>query len=163
MLALRWFLDEVLPRIREHVPSYRFAAVGQMTRSRRIEPHLRARGTLLGPVDDLAHIYNKTHTVVAPLRGGAGMKTKVVEALGYRRPIVCTLVAADGIRLEHRKSAWIGEEATELAEGLIALHRDPELWHTLAREGFAVHARHHSPDAVAPAIDALLSERAPDG
>jgi glycosyltransferase involved in cell wall biosynthesis len=157
VLALRWLLEEVLPRVRETAPKFRLAAVGAMTADARIPQALRSRATLLGRVNDIERIYRTSRIVIVPIRAGAGMKTKIVEALAFRRPVVCTSVAAEGIALVHRESAWIADDATGLADGLLALHRDQALWEHLAAGGSSVHARDHSPDAIAPAIEALLA------
>ena len=157
VLALRWLLEEILPRVQSRVPGYRLAAVGAMTSDRRIPSELAARAEMLGRVDDLERVYRDTRVAVAPIRGGGGMKTKVVEAMARARPVVCTSVAASGIALVHRESAWIADDAEGLAEGLVALHEDPALYGRLAEGGSAVHARDHSPEAVAPRIAALLA------
>jgi len=160
VLALRWLLEHVLPRVRREAPDYRFAAVGAMTTDVRIPEGLRSRAAMLGRVDDLDRIYRSTRVAAAPIRAGAGMKTKVVEALALRRPTVCTPVAADGIALRHGESAWIAADAPGFARGLLALHRDAELWERLATGGFDVHARDHTPAAVAARIEALIRPRA---
>lgn len=54
---------------------------------------------VLGFVSDeeLSNLYKSTRVVVAPLRFGAGMKGKVVEALYNKCPIVTTSIGAEGI------------------------------------------------------------------
>lgn len=157
VLALRWLLEEILPRVRERAPHFRFAAVGAMTLDRRIPAGLAGRATMLGRVDDIERVYRKSRVAVAPIRAGGGMKTKVVEAFSFRRPVVCTSQAADGIAVEHGASAWIADDADGLADGLVALYEDPALWERIAEGGLALHARAHSPEAVAPRIGALLA------
>ena len=47
--------------------------------------------------EELKQLYNSCRLVVVPLRYGAGVKGKVVEALYYGIPVVTTSVGAEGI------------------------------------------------------------------
>jgi GT2 family glycosyltransferase len=108
--ALEWFATEVLPAIVDAVPWVRVRVTGRLPGSLRgLEgPHLRAEGF----VDDLAGFYRHLRVAVAPLRFGAGVKLKTVEAVQYGVPVVATTVGAEGL------TAW--------APGMIAIHDRPE-------------------------------------
>nr|WP_307613396.1 glycosyltransferase [Pseudarthrobacter sp. W1I19] len=95
--GLSWFLDEVLPKIRQQHPSVTVKVAGTG-----ILPHVQAAADradihLLGFVADLAPLYAEATLVVVPLHLGAGVKFKVVEALLAGVPVVTTPVGAEGI------------------------------------------------------------------
>jgi glycosyltransferase involved in cell wall biosynthesis len=48
-------------------------------------------------VDDLATFYAGIHVFANPVREGRGMRTKVLEAAAYGRPVVSTDLGAEGL------------------------------------------------------------------
>jgi len=75
----------------------------------------------------LIELYAAARVAVVPLRIGAGMKGKVVEALHYGVPLVTTPVGAQG--LDGLESILtVSADEARLADGICALLRDDELW-----------------------------------
>ena len=72
----------------------------------------------------LAELYAQVAVVAVPLRFGAGVKGKVIEALQYGLPIVTTSIGAEG--LPHPGSVMqIADEAADFANALLKVeHRD---------------------------------------
>ena len=96
--AARWFVGEVLPRVRERLPGVRLALVGS-------NPHadvlaLAGDGVeVTGYVSDerLAAYYRSARISVAPLRFGGGVKGKVLESLRFGVPCVTTPTGMQGL------------------------------------------------------------------
>ncbi len=122
-----WFAREVFPKIRETLPGIRFYVVG----SRVTEEILALEGEIPGVVikgfvseEELTALYQACRMVVVPLRYGAGVKGKVVEAIYHGAPIVTTSVGAEGIpRVEEVLS--IADEPEEFGREVIRLYEDP--------------------------------------
>ena len=66
-----------------------------------------------GWVADTAPIYDNHRVFIAPLRCGAGLKGKVVEALARGMPQVLSPVAAEGTELRHGDEVLIAETPAE--------------------------------------------------
>lgn len=95
--AVMWFAKDVYPRIREaaDIPFY---IVGSNATDE--IKALNGDGIIVkGFVSEqeLAELYLNTKLVVVPLRYGAGVKGKVVEAIYYGAPVITTSVGAEGI------------------------------------------------------------------
>lgn len=96
--AARWFVREVLPLVQAGVPDARLTIMGS-----RPGPGVRglagAAVRVLADVDaqTLAETYRTARVAVVPLRCGAGVKLKVVEALREGTPLVTTPVGAQGL------------------------------------------------------------------
>jgi glycosyltransferase involved in cell wall biosynthesis len=99
--AVLWFSREVLPEIKKNCPEMVFYIVGSHPP---IEVSVLAGdGTeVLGFVSDekLAELYAQVKLVVVPLRFGAGVKGKTVEAIHHSLPLVSTSIGSEGIGLE---------------------------------------------------------------
>lgn len=95
--AVQWFLDKIYPEVYQttHAPFY---IVGSNAPKEITE--LTTEGVVVkGFVseEELQQLYSYCRMAVVPLRYGAGVKGKVVEALYYGIPIVTTSVGAEGI------------------------------------------------------------------
>jgi glycosyltransferase involved in cell wall biosynthesis len=75
----------------------------------------------------LLDCYRRARVAVVPLRFGAGVKLKVVEALREGVPLVTTPVGAQGLPgLASVASVAVGAES--FAEAVVALLQDDALW-----------------------------------
>ena len=125
--AVLWFAREIYPRIREkaEIPFY---IVGS-----RVTDEIRALQepgngiTVYGFVSDeeLARLYASSRLVVVPLRYGAGVKGKVIEALYNGSPIVTTSIGAEGIPFAGEVLA-VADEPQEFADRVLQMYEDTE-------------------------------------
>ena len=121
--AVLWFTKEVLPKIEEKI-SMPFYIVG----SKATDAVKKLNGgniIVKGFVseEELAQLYNTCKMVVVPLRYGAGVKGKVVEALYYGAPMVTTSVGAEGISGAD-KIISIADDADSFANAVIETYND---------------------------------------
>ncbi|SCH69135.1 glycosyltransferase [uncultured Bacteroides sp.] len=63
-------------------------------------------------VEDLHELYSKVDIVICPLQNGTGMKIKVIEAMSYGIPIVCTSRGVDGLP-DKNKNGCLVEDTPE--------------------------------------------------
>ncbi|UWX04295.1 glycosyltransferase [Pseudoxanthomonas sp. NC8] len=96
--AAMWLVDQVMPAIWSRYPDLKLSLVGA-------NPTDQVRG-LAGPRvevtgyvsdEELARHYAEARVAVVPLRYGAGVKGKVVEAMQSGVPLVTTRVGAQGL------------------------------------------------------------------
>lgn len=134
--AARWFVREVLPALRSRRPGLRFAIVGrgpgEAVRA------LAGEGVeVTGEVESVADWLARADVVVAPLRTGAGIKNKVLEALAAGRPTVASPVAVEGIDVMHDRDLLVADAAGDWVDAITALLDDPARSAALARSGRA--------------------------
>ncbi len=128
--ALIWFLEEIYPHARAQVP----------------EIHLRVCGSFM-PMDlkdrlseddsieffenlsneDLHEQYLHARVAAAPLRVGAGVKGKVLDAMFKRCPLVTTTVGAQGLA-GIEDIAAVFDDPKQQAAALVKFYTDPNAW-----------------------------------
>jgi glycosyltransferase involved in cell wall biosynthesis len=129
----RWLIDEVRPLLRAEIPEALVLLVG----SNPPRDLVGAAGDgviVTGRVSDatLAALYAQARVIVCPLRFGAGVKGKVVEALYHGVPAVITSIAAEGLpSIEGR--VLLADTAEEFAARVIEVYSNPELWNRLSQ------------------------------
>ncbi|MBS3180152.1 MULTISPECIES: glycosyltransferase [unclassified Pseudoclavibacter] len=95
--AMTYFTSHIWPTVRASIPDARLLIAGRKP-SDEASPLFSKPGVeLLGFVDDIDQLYSGARAVVAPLRLGAGLKFKVLDALVREVPLIGTQVALEGV------------------------------------------------------------------
>jgi glycosyltransferase involved in cell wall biosynthesis len=115
-----------------------------------------------GWVDDLQPLIDGARLMAAPLRYGAGMKGKVTQSLGAGLPVVTTPTGAEGLGVEDGRELLIAEDPAALADRIVRLLRDDELWRLLSERGQDVVRRAASVELMRERLVELLALSAPD-
>jgi glycosyltransferase involved in cell wall biosynthesis len=124
---------EILPQIQAQIPDAKLWLVGNAP-----TPEMQALASqsiqVTGRVPDVRPYLAQATAFVCPLRLGAGIKNKVLEALAMGCPLVATPLSVDGIAVQHECDALIADDAA-IVEATIRLLRDENLQHTLSQNG----------------------------
>ncbi len=157
--AAIWLVNEILPRIVAALPAMRLMLVG----SNPTEAVLALAGdrvTVTGYVTDarLAELYGSARVAVVPLRFGAGVKNKVVEALNFGVPLVTTPVGLQGLP-ELERIVPASDDPAVFAGHVIEVMRDDARWHALSEGGRDYVARHFSPEAIRAVFEQDIDPR----
>jgi glycosyltransferase involved in cell wall biosynthesis len=93
-----WFVEQVLPLVTESHPDIKLHVVGSNTTDA-VEALKCEQVLVYGYLADeeLDALYRQVRQVIVPLRFGAGVKGKVLEAIQKNRPLVTTSVGAEGV------------------------------------------------------------------
>lgn len=96
--AACWFVSEVLPLLEDAVGAVHLHIAGSNP-NKAVQELASENITVHGYLSDeaLLNLYSTSHCAVVPLRFGAGVKGKVLEAIQYGVPLVTTSVGAEGI------------------------------------------------------------------
>jgi len=133
--AATWLVAEVMPKVWQRQPRARLALVGSNP-TEAVRALAGERVEVTGYVDDaeLARRYARARVAVVPLRYGAGIKGKVVEALQQGVPLATTTVGAQG--LEGLASvAAVQDDAEGMAAAIVRLLEDDGAWRRQSHEG----------------------------
>jgi glycosyltransferase involved in cell wall biosynthesis len=123
--AADFLVREVWPRVQTRHPDARLLIAGSYTE--RI-PALAGRPAgveVLGFVDDLAGLYQRTRVVCCPIRVAGGTRVKIVEAAAFGKPVVSTTVGAEGLDFRDGEEILLRDDPEALAEACSRLLADP--------------------------------------
>ena len=95
--AVTWFVEEILPGLRQSHPEVRFCIVG-MNPTAEVRALARQPGVIVtGRVEDVRPWIAHAALAVAPLRIARGVQNKVLEAMAMTKAVVVTPAAAKGL------------------------------------------------------------------
>jgi glycosyltransferase involved in cell wall biosynthesis len=146
--AARWLVESVMPQVWARRPDVALSLVGSNP-TQAVRALAGERVEVTGYVDDaeLERRYRSARVAVVPLRFGAGVKSKVVEALHHGLPLVTTQVGAQGLP-GVSAACEVTDDADAIAAAILALLDDDALWLDRARAGHAYVMQHFSADAM---------------
>jgi len=155
--AVFWFAEEILPKVVSRIPDVVMHLYGSRAPEEfdRLEsPNLTVHGFV--PDDELQGIYESARMTVIPLRYGAGIKGKVVEAMQFGLPIVTTSIGAEGF-VDADNYMQIADEAETLADLICDLYEDEAKMRDMAEKGYQYLEREFSVDKARSVIEFALT------
>ena len=125
--AILWFTKEVFPKILKNNPEIKLNIVGSNP-TQDIKDLKSENINVVGYVSDeeLEKYYLETRMVVVPLRYGAGIKGKVVEAMTKGVPIITTSVGVEGLE-NIENMFFICDNAHDFANSVIKCYYNEEI------------------------------------
>lgn len=145
--AVLWFIENVYPEVykRTNAPFY---IVG--SKAPESITNLTIEGVIVkGFVseEELEQLYHSSRISVVPLRYGAGVKGKVVEALYYGLPLVTTSVGAEGIK-DIEDTVIVKDSAQDLINVISDLYNDACKLSEISKKELLLVRQNYSTDAV---------------
>lgn len=122
--AVLWFGKEVFPKVLQVYPDLVWHVVGgsvPIEVQELASDNIRIEGFLSD--EKLHELYRTCRMAVVPLRVGAGVKGKVVEAAYYQIPLVTTSIGAEGLSSEEGNMI-VEDDADKMAELIAELYKD---------------------------------------
>jgi glycosyltransferase involved in cell wall biosynthesis len=122
--AIHWFLEKIFPSILNTIPDLNLFIIGSNP-SDELKEKACKNIFVAGYVEDdeLIKYYKRCRLVIAPLRYGAGLKGKIVEAMYYGLPVITTTIGQEGL-LGAEAVLTIADTAEDFAQSVIHLYSD---------------------------------------
>jgi glycosyltransferase involved in cell wall biosynthesis len=139
-----FFIEEVLPLVREEIPEATFKIVGAASSSVRdaYEDHPGVHVT--GWVDSIAEATQDAFSGIGVMRVGCGLQNKILEYMALGVPVVANRIGIEGINLTPGENACLAETPAEIAALLVDLYRNEERRNEVARRARRFVEQHHS-------------------
>lgn len=132
--GLLWFMEQAWPALREARPDLTLTVVGSHM-PEEVAALAQVPGvSCLGRVDNLEPLYAGHRLAIAPLRYGAGLKGKVIEAMAAGLPCVGTEIAYEGVDFA-AEALVTAPDAAGMVGRIIALLDNNSLWERVRADG----------------------------
>ncbi len=128
--AAQYLAQDIFPQVKREIPTARLLLVGNNPPDA-LRHLANADIEVTGRVPDMRPYLEQAAVFISPLRFGAGIKNKVLEAMAMRKPLVATPLSGEGIGLVEGKHVLYGNTSDELAAATIKLLRSSELQHDM--------------------------------
>ena len=145
--SVQYLKNKIWPLIRQQLPTAVLSIYGAYPPSKALQLNKPQDGFYVkGRADDAQQVMLKAKVCLAPLRFGAGLKGKLLEAMECGTPSVTTHIGAEGM---HANLAWNGVVADEpqaIADAAVEIYNNETLWLAYQKNGLALLEASFSPD-----------------
>lgn len=123
--GIRWFAEEILPRIRRGAPGVTVTIVGRNPPAAISALAERDRGVkVTGRVPDVRPYMESGSVFIVPLRVGGGTRLKIYEGMSMGLPVVSTSVGAEGLPLTNGEHILLADDPESFAAACVRLLSD---------------------------------------
>ncbi len=137
--AVLYLKQEIWPLIRKELPHANLHVYGAYS-SQKVEAlHAPKEGFFIkGRAEDAMEVVSKAKICLAPLRFGAGIKGKLVEAMQCGTPSVTTSIGAESMHGSLDWNGVVANEAAAFAKAAVKLYTDKVLWQSCQQNGVVI-------------------------
>jgi O-antigen biosynthesis protein len=155
--AVQWLKREIWPLIRRELPGSRLHLYGAYPTKKVFELHNHDEGFLVhGRAESAEEVLKEARVLLAPLRFGAGLKGKLIDAMRCGTPNVTSTIGAEGIADGDDWSGYITDQPDNFAKLSARLYRDRKIWNQSQKAGYEIiKRRFRKSDYAPPFMDQL--------
>ncbi len=156
--AVRFFLSEIWPLIRQGVPDAKLVVTGSIE-GVPIEqlPH-REDVVFTGHLASIDEPIAASAACIVPLRIGGGTRLKILQSMALGTPVVSTSKGAEGLELRPDHDILIGDTPDQFALQVRRLLFDPQLRDRLSNNGRHTIRQHYSWTSIGAELERILQE-----
>ena len=137
--SVLYLKKEIWPLIKKQLPQAELYIYGNYAPQHILELHNQKQGFyIMGWADSVAHVMQKARVCLAPLRFGAGLKGKLLDAMLYGTPGVTTSIGAEGMYGDLPMPGVIADTPERFAEHSVAIYSNKIKWQENAQRGVEI-------------------------
>jgi polysaccharide biosynthesis protein PslH len=129
-----YFAEEILPRVMAQLPDVRLKVVGRNPTPRVRElARKHPRITVTGRVGDVRPHVAGAAACIVPLRIGGGTRLKIFEAMAMGKPVISTVIGAEGLPVRAGKELLIADDPAAFSRIVVQVLTDDVLRQRVSR------------------------------
>ena len=126
--AIRYFVDEILPLIKQHIRDVTLTVVGRNPYPSLVELSKSDKSIVVtGRVEDVRPFIEQAAVYIVPLRIGGGTRLKIFEAMAMEKAIVSTTIGAEGLPIKQGEEIILEDTPKGFANSVVRLFQDQDL------------------------------------
>jgi glycosyltransferase involved in cell wall biosynthesis len=133
--AVRFFREEVWPRLRQSWPGLVWRLVGKNAAAVRRFTSGDPRIEVTGQVDDAVAELSRARVAVVPLLAGSGTRFKILEAWAAGLAVVSTTIGAEGLPVVDGQNLLLADGGPAFAQAVSRVLASPDLRRELGKAG----------------------------
>ncbi len=153
--AVRWFYEEIFPRVQAKYPEVCWQIVGWQPADDIQMMHQPPTIEVTGYVDDIRPYLANSSVVVVPIRLGSGTRLKILDAWAMGKAIVSTRLGAEGLEALDGSNILLADEPQQFADYIVHLLRSPEARSSLGEAGRRTVESHYSWQTISQRLEAV--------
>lgn len=137
--AVQYLKETIWPLLRKQLPDASLNVYGAYPSQKVTQLHQPKEGFhIKGRAADANEVVQNARIVLAPLRFGAGIKGKLIEAMQCGTPSITTTIGAESMQGNLPWNGFVTDDVNEFTATAVQLYQDKKLWTAAQQNGIAI-------------------------
>lgn len=159
--TVQYLKEAIWPSIRKEFSEAVLEVYGAYPSRKVLQLHQSKSGFYIkGRAEDANEVVEKARVVLAPIRFGAGLKGKLLEAMQCGTPSVTTTIGSEAMHSNLPWNGFIEDDVFEFAKKAAVLYQDENLWKQAQKNGISIinecYQKSDYSDRLMSIVDSLL-------
>jgi len=156
--AVQFFERDIWPRVRLRIKGIEAQVIGSQPKPEIMALHGRKQLTVIPNVKRMSDYLFQDDLFVCPLRVGAGVKNKVLEAMAAGMPVVTTPLGCEGLAVTPDEHLVVAETSIEFAEAIVQLVNNPDRRQILGQRARQFVEANHGLEAIGQHLEQVYNQ-----
>jgi hypothetical protein len=137
--AVQYLKESIWPLLRKELPEAELHIYGAYPSQKVTQLHQpKERFHIKGRANDANEVVQNARIVLAPLRFGAGIKGKLIEAMQCGTPSITTTIGAESMQGNLPWNGFVTDDIDECTKVASQLYQNEKLWTATQQNGIAI-------------------------
>ena len=137
--TVQYLKETIWPIIKKQFPEAVLEVYGAYPSQKVLQLHQPKNGFfIMGRAADANQVVKNARVVLAPIRFGAGLKGKLLEAMQCGTPSVTTTIGSEAMHAELPWNGFVSDDIEVFAKKAVELYHDENLWKQAQKNGIAI-------------------------
>ena len=137
--CVKYLSETIWPLLSKRLPESKMLIYGAYSSQKVLELHKPKQNFyIMGRATDAFEVVKSAKVVLAPIRFGAGIKGKLLEAMQCGTPSVTSSIGAEAMAGNFDWNGFVKNNPNEFVEVAIQLYEDKKLWQQCQENGFRI-------------------------
>ena len=137
--SVLYLKETIWPLIHKQLPNVKLKIYGAYPSQKVLQLNSPKNNFLIeGRAKNASKVISEARIMLAPLRFGAGIKGKLLEAMQYGTPSMTTSIGAESMHDELPWNGFVEDNPHEFANNAVQLYNDEKLWNNCRENGFDI-------------------------
>jgi len=137
--CVKYLSDTIWPLLHKKLPEAKMLIYGAYPSQKVLELNKPKQNFYIkGRADDAFEVIKNAKVVLAPIRFGAGIKGKLLEAMQCGTPSVTSSIGAEAMAGTLEWNGFVKDNPNEFVEAVVKLYNDEKLWQKCQENGFQI-------------------------
>jgi glycosyltransferase involved in cell wall biosynthesis len=137
--CVKYLSETIWPLLHNKLPDAKMLIYGAYPSQKVLELHKPKQNFYIkGRANDAFEVVNNAKVVLAPIRFGAGIKGKLLEAMRCGTPSVTSSIGAESMAGTFDWNGFVKDNPNEFVDAVVQLYEDENLWKQSQENGFVI-------------------------
>ena len=137
--AIKYLYDHIWDGIHKRLPAAKMNVYGAYPMQKVLQMNNPKKNFYVhGRAENAKDVIEKAKVLLAPLRFGAGIKGKLLEAMQFGTPTITTLVGAESMNGNLQWNGFICESEHDIIEKSVQLYSNETIWQKARKNGYEI-------------------------